>query len=486
MSIQVASLQFLRHNERHFYMKSKLLSSIIVFLSISCAKDISPSKDALPTTSSNILIKKIKPKGTEKYLTTSSDYIYDQEKIRTYNLIIPFGNLYKLDIDPAKEEYVEAALVFEGDTISPIGVRYKGQIGSYAGCVSGPNWLVPSGYKTCSKLSMQMKINWEGRTEKFFDLNKLQFHAQNSDKSQLNERVGYWLFQEMGVAAPRSVHARLLINGLYSGFYGLTEEIDNRFAEYFYKNGKGNVYKEVWPIQQNGNAQTDKAFVDALRTNETTPDIGFIKEFAQAVANSKNPKETISKYMDVKSIIAYAVVDRVIRHDDGPFHWYCDFNDACFNKNYYWFEDKKNKKMHLIPWDLSGAFEHIIRNANPITPIIDKWGETSNNCKPYANGNTYFKQWSASCDKLTASWVQFDKEYAELKKHFQNNILSDQKTIAQIDIWAKQIGPYIKEADDYQKNGFGSKSNVNPPTYFEWDNAVNTLKNQIKVGRSLN
>ena len=33
----------------------------------------------------------------------------------------------------------------------------------------------------------------------------------------------------MGVAAPRSVHARLVINGELSGLYALTEQIDENF-----------------------------------------------------------------------------------------------------------------------------------------------------------------------------------------------------------------------------------------------------------------
>jgi spore coat protein CotH len=463
-----------------------MLLNMLVFSILSCQKDVPAIETA---TIADIVIPKIVPKGTEKYLSKNSDYVYDQEKVKTYNLIIRNDDLLKLNNDPAKEEYLQAALVFEGDTISPIGIRYKGSIGAYAGCVSGTDWTKPSGYKTCVKLSMQLKINWEGRVEKFYDLNKLQFHSQNYDKSQLRERLGYWLFKQMGVPAPRAVHARVLINGQYSGLYGLVEEVDNRFADYFYPTGKGNVYKEVWPLQSNGLAQKDQTFRDALKTNEgTNTDISLMKAFSEALSNATeaNRKVIITQYMDIKSIIAYIVVDRGIRHDDGPFHWYCDNGgSSCSNHNYYWFEDQKNKKVHLIPWDLDGAFENILRNANAITPIVDRWGDISNNCKTFNYGNNIVLQKSAACDKLTAAWIAFHEEYLETKKHFQKDILANETTTNQIEAWIKQISPFIKEADDYYNRGITNEANKKTTTFSVWENAVSTLKNQVQVAKNL-
>ncbi len=62
---------------------------------------------------------------------------------------------------------------------------------------------------------------------------------------------------------------------------------------------------------------------------------------------------------------------RAIRHDDGFLHWYCS-EDGCASHNFYWYEEPNNKKVNLIPWDLDNAFENIIKNANPVTPIADE------------------------------------------------------------------------------------------------------------------
>ncbi len=125
------------------------------------------------------------PAGNEMYLNKNSDYIFDQGSLHTFDLKIPTKSLSKLDNNPKAEEYVEGMLIFQGDTISPVGIRYKGAVGAFFGCLS----KYQSGYKTCTKLSMKVKINWNGRDEKFFKLKRLQFHSMNNEPSQMNERL---------------------------------------------------------------------------------------------------------------------------------------------------------------------------------------------------------------------------------------------------------------------------------------------------------
>ena len=132
----------------------RLLITLTLGLFLSCADNVSDD--------SEFVVPVIIPTGNEKYLQENSDYIYDQKNLRTYELKLPQSALDKIDADPAAEEYVEGMLIFEGDTISPVGIRYKGSVGAFVGCLTGDDWFNPSGKKTCSKLSMKIKINWEG------------------------------------------------------------------------------------------------------------------------------------------------------------------------------------------------------------------------------------------------------------------------------------------------------------------------------------
>ena len=89
----------------------------------------------------------------------NSSYIYDQDKLHRFDIYLTENNLKVLDDDPAAEKYVEGFLVFEGKVVKSVGVRYKGSIGAWVGCLSDPDWTNPNGYKTCPKLSMKIKIN---------------------------------------------------------------------------------------------------------------------------------------------------------------------------------------------------------------------------------------------------------------------------------------------------------------------------------------
>ena len=115
---------------------------------------------------------------------------------------------------------------------------------------------------------MKIKINWNDSNDEFLGVRKLQFHSMNRDDSQLRERLGYWLWREMGVAAPRATHARVLINGEFAGLFALIENIDGRFTRHNFDDGTGNLYKEVWPLSEDGAPFDHDIYIDSLRTNE--------------------------------------------------------------------------------------------------------------------------------------------------------------------------------------------------------------------------
>jgi len=418
----------------------------------------------------------IVPIGDEQYLTLNSDYIFDQERLPTFELTLSTSALAQIDNDPAAEEYVEGSLTFEGETISPVGIRYKGSIGAFVGCVSGNNWSDPSGYKTCTKLSMKVKINWNGSDTRFYGLKKLQFHSMNNDPSQMRERLGYWLFRSMNVPAPRCVHAKLLINGEYVGLFALTEQIDGRFTRYNFEDGKGNLYKEIWPLHHNGQPFSSQDYLRALKTNEDeNPSVALIKNFASEVANASSTDlpVVIDKWMNIEEVLSYGVVDRMIRNDDGAAHWYCD-NGVCAPHNFYWYEEPSAETLHLIPWDLDHAFENIISNNNPVTPVADGWGETRSNCQAFSFGPWGLQQRSAACDKLFAGWATYTDRYEDLKADFIAGPFSEATVNGLLMQWEAQIQAATTAA---------SATHDDAISIAAWESAMNALRGQVDYAR---
>lgn len=461
---------------------SLMFIAFVLVTAYGCKKEPDPITDpgggdpVIPPPTNTDEVPTIIPTGEEAYLNLNSDYIFDQNKLGTYELIIPPESLEFLDNDPAAEIYVEGSLVFEGDTLSPIGVRYKGSIGAFVNCVSGNNWADPSGEKICTKLSMKIKVNWQDSPYRFYGLNKIQLHSMNFDDSQMRDRLGYWLFREMGVPAPRAVHAKLKVNGEYVGLFALIEQIDGRFAKYHFEDGDGNLYKEVWPLDSNGNPFSEDKYLQHLKTNEDeNPSATIIKSFAESIAtaNDANIKSRIESGMDIQEVLSYAVVDRAIRHDDGPFHWYCNFGN-CSPHNFYWLETPEDEKLHIVAWDLDLAFENIT-STNPVTNIPDGWGETRNDCQPFTSGFFGLQQRSAACDKLIGGWAKYESEYEAIKTDLINGPLSISSANLMLDMWASQVREATIEARELHDDAI---------SLGQWNFAIEELKDQLEIARN--
>ena len=442
-----------------------LITSLFI---ISCKKNNGLTSSGVP-----III----PNGNEIYLNQPSDSLFRQNNLPILEINLPTGALDYINSDPTAEIYVEGSLTYNGETISPIGIRYKGSVGAFVGGVSGENWANPSGRKTATKLSMKFKIDWKGYHSTFYNLKTLQLHSMNLDNSQMHDRLGYWLFRKMGVPAPRCVHTKLYINGEYNGLFSLVEQIDEQFTEYHFSDGSGNLYKEVWPLKSNNSIQSDKKFYQGLVTNNFQgTNIDIIKSFAENILNANDSKiqTVIDHHMDLNKTIALAVVDRAIRNDDGPFHWYCDWG-SCEPHNFFWYENPTTNKTHLIPWDLDNAFENIISNSNPVTPIADSWGDTTNNCQSFEYGEWQIYQKSAACDRIIGALARYDLEYQQLKDSLINGPMSEFTVNSLIDQWATQITNATQEAHNMHNDA------LNPTT---WQNAIIELKSQLEHARN--
>ena len=131
--------------------------------------------------------------------------------------------------------------------------------------------------------------------------------------------------------------------------------------------------------------------------------------------------------------------------------------------------------MHLIPWDLDHAFENIISNVNPVTPIGDPWGIISNNCQPFNVGFFGPQQRSAACDKLTGGWANYTDEYAQKKQEFLADVFSEERVSEKLEEWAAQIRAATEEA---------SQAHSDAITITRWETSLNTLKSQLRFART--
>ncbi len=167
-----------------------------------------------------------------------------------------------------------------------------------------------------SKLSYKIKFDEYVADARFDGLKRINLHAASGDATRLHEYLGYATYRDFGIDAPRTVPARVFINGELQGVFIAVEEVDGRYTRAHYPDGpNGNLYKEIWPNP----GTADRDFIDALETNEDAGDISGIQEFAAAIAGSNTATfvERMEPWVDLEHVLRYMAVDRAIKNWDG-------------------------------------------------------------------------------------------------------------------------------------------------------------------------
>jgi len=435
------------------YSATPILLFIILFLSSCSSTDVSHMVQLDPIFMTPTII----PSGNEKYLNQNSDYIFDQENLRTYHLKISGEKLAEINANPSEEKYIDGMLIFEGDTISPVGIRYKGSIGAFRDCLGPYNPKdMNSREKTCTKLSMKVKINWLNKKKKFFNLKKLQFHSLNNDPSLMKERLGYWLFNKFGVETSRSVHAKLYINGKYNGIFALVEQIDGRFNRYHFDGDDGNLYKQLWPITPENTLHSDEVYLKHLKTNETQGDISKFKTFAQKVIDSYDQgtlNNCLEDNMDIDNLIRQIAVSLTIgRFDENAFVGVCEKGD-CEGGNFYWYTEEHTDKVHLIPWDLDEI---------TFDPLFELWKERANRCIS-GETNVYF----TFHDIISCAFTKYYDEVLSASSTFKSQLYNSNIIQPQLEKWIKQIEPAVVEASELHSDA---------PSITTWKDEIENIK----------
>jgi hypothetical protein len=321
---------------------------------------------------------------------------------------------------------------------------------------------------------MKVKFNWQDPDRLFMGVRKLQLHAMNADPSLLRERLAYSLYRDMGVESCRTAHARVLINGEFVGLFLLVEQIDGRFtrAHFPEEGGKGNLYKEAWPVHRD-----PQYYLDRLRTNEEDdPSVDKMVLLADEIAETEedNLPAVLERWFEIEYTMRQVVVEWAIGRDDGVYNWLCfsRIDTACYNHNFYLYEEEENNRLWLIPWDLDLSF----KGSNGfVGPVIDQWDDVSPECVvvPISTGMgpIGLSGLPPNCDPILRGLTHFQADYAALMKELLDGPFSETSVTAKLDTWQEQIRPYVEEAS--------AVHGADELSVSDWEVAVSDLRKTI-------
>ena len=370
------------------------------------------------------------PPSTETAPDDEASWVFDESALRTYELTLPPEAWEALQASALDEEYVLADLAVDGESLPNVGLRFKGGFGTLENCFD------EDGAQICPKLSMKLKFDELDADQRLRGLKRLNFHSMLNDPSAMHDRLGYRMFREMGIAAPRATHARLVINGEYRGLFSLVEEIDGRFADSRFSPGDGNLYKQCWP-----NSEDAAAYQECLETNEDIADHSGMVEFAAALqgATPDTLASVVATYADTEQLLTYLAVDHTLNNWDGVTGFYC-FGDGCENFNYYWYQEEDQARFTLIPWDLDQTFS-VSNQFDAVPGPLD----IPEDCSPVENGFG-IPVLPPACDPLIGGIARADRApFVAALGRLVDGPLELERVYTAIDAWRAQIEPALAE-----------------------------------------
>ena len=152
---------------------------------------------------------------------------WDQLRLQTRNILEILGPECGTAPSSSPFTYVEATVTIDGQTTAQVGVRKKGFLGSL----------------DTEKPSLKIKFNEFVEGQLFSGTKRLTLNNGKQDPSLLNQCLGYKIFNDAGIGAPRCNFATVSVNGRDLGVYVNVESVKKPFLARHFDDNDGNLYE---------------------------------------------------------------------------------------------------------------------------------------------------------------------------------------------------------------------------------------------------
>jgi hypothetical protein len=253
---------------------------------------------------------------------------FEADEVRALELTLSEAAIAALAAEPREYVHGTLALPEEGIGPVPVGIRLKGQYGSY-------RWLD-------GKAAFKVDLNRVDREFRLHGLKELTLNNQVQDPSGVSEYAAYALFRAMGVPAPRVTWVTVRLNGEPYGPYLSVEGYDDVMLERWFDEtdhlyegayGQDLVPEHVPWFEVDEGDEWDRADLGALaETIDETP-------LDRVVAATRDR-------------IAWDEVARAMAVEVWTGHW----DGYASNLNNYYLHVDGSGRVRLLPWGVDQTF----------------------------------------------------------------------------------------------------------------------------------
>ncbi len=256
-----------------------------------------------------------------------TDTLFQAERVGDLDLVLSESSLSSLDQDPYTE--VPGSMGYEAAWFSQVGVRLKGQAGSFRTMDGKAAFKVDTN---------EYEDHWL-RGEKLLTLNNMV-----QDPTCTHEYLAYTLFRALGIPAPRVGWVRLTVNGVAWGLYLLVESVDDVFLERWYVDPTGALYEGAYGVDFYVGSEFDFEYDEGPDPDDRS-DLTAVAEILELEATDQNIV-LLEELVDLDEFLVNMAVEALILHWDG----YSTAN------NYRLYHDPLTDRFQILPWGTDQTF----------------------------------------------------------------------------------------------------------------------------------
>ncbi len=243
--------------------------------------------------------------------------------------------------------WTHAEVEVEDRSFPDCGVRYKGN-SSFLSALKSP------------KRPFKIDFNKYRKGQELAGKASLNLANQLADDSLLHDALGYELYREAGVAAPRTAYARVFVTtnshpAEYLGLYVMVENVDLDFARETLGGRKGALFKPVTLslFEDLGSEWSNYEKIYDAKGKLTDAQKQRVIDFAKLVSHADDATfaARVGDFLDLDEFTRYLAVTVLLSNHD---------SFLCNGVNFYLWLPTDSNRFQFLPWDLDNAFGRLV------------------------------------------------------------------------------------------------------------------------------
>ncbi|WAA09576.1 CotH kinase family protein [Fervidibacillus albus] len=269
-------------------------------------------------------------------LYSYEEKLFNEDVVSTIEITMDEEDWEDILANPMAEEYKLASITINGETISNVAIRTKGN-----------SSLSSVANSDSERYSLKVDFNYYDSTQSYYGLTKLNLNNNYNDSTQMKEFVSYELMEQIGVPTPAHAYMKVLVNGEYYGLMLGVEAIDETFIAQNYGTAEGYLFKPDGTgsdLIYISDALEDYSGID-VQMNEESVENSELISMIKAITEG----EGYESYLNTDEMLRYFAMNTALVS--------LDSYQGQLQHNYYLYEDE-NGVFSILPWDYNESFGH--------------------------------------------------------------------------------------------------------------------------------